>query len=97
MEDFGAGESQRAMPGVLKKSQDDPRHMKPSKRGPTEDMADHPSKKVKRESYINGAQLVNGDYGLSNGVQTNGLSPPRPEANSNPAAGLRILAGDPLP
>ena len=85
------------MPGVLKKSQDDFRPLKPGKRGLAEDMAEPPYKKIKRETLTNGGQTINGDSTFANGAQTNGVSPDPPAVEEKPITGLEGLFDVRLP
>ena len=88
---------EQAMPGVLKKSQDDFRPLKTGKRGLAEDMAEPPYKKVKREALTNGGQTVNGDTAFPNAAQTNGVSPGPPAVEEKPVTGLEGLFDVRLP
>lgn len=88
---------EQAMPGVLMKSQDDFRPLKPGKRGLAEDMAEPPYKKIKREVLTNGGQTVNGDSAFPNGAQTNGVSPGPPAVEEKPVTGLEGLFDVRLP
>lgn len=94
---LGAGSSRLVMPGVLKKSQDDLRPLKPGKRGPVEEMAEQPSKKAKREIVTNGVQIVNGNHVLLNGPEKNGVLPGQPDVQTSSVKGLESLFDGRLP
>ena len=91
------GARQQIMPGVLMDPQDDLRPPKPSKRRLAEDMADQPTKKVKREASANGVRAANGDHGLPNGVQINGASSAVPKMQDQTVAGIESLIAGQLP
>ena len=96
-EERGGPTRPQAMPGVLKKSQDDLRIMKSNKRRIEDEMADQPSKKVKKEALSNGTQITNGENGLLNGGITNGVPPGMTEVHDMPVAGLENLSRSQLP
>ena len=96
-EERGGPTRPQAMPGVLKKPQDDLRIMKSSKRRIEDETADQPAKKVKKEALSNGTQITNGKNGLLNGVMSNGVPPAIPEAHDIPVAGSDNHSGSHLP
>ena len=96
-EERGGPTRPQAMPGVLKKSQDDLRIMKSNKRRIEDEIADQPSKKVKKEALSNGTQITNGENGLLNGGITNGVPPETTEAHHIPVANLENLSRSQLP
>lgn len=87
----------QAMPGVLRKSQDDLRIMKSNKRRIEDETADQPVKKVKKEALSNGTQITNGENGVVNGVVINGVPPGMPKAHDIPVAELENLSRSQLP
>ncbi|KAL8797815.1 MAG: hypothetical protein Q9195_000167 [Heterodermia aff. obscurata] len=89
-EEGGGPTRPQAMPGVLKKSQDDLRIMKSNKRRIEDEMADQPAKKVKKDALSNGTLITNG-------VKTNGVSPGLLETHDIPVADLENLSSSQLP
>lgn len=89
-EERGGPARPQAMPGILRKSQDDLRIMKSNKRRIEDEMADQPVKKLKKEALSNGTPITNG-------VVTNGVSPGMPEAHDISAASLETLSRSQLP